>query len=354
MDHVYVVIMAGGKGERFWPLSTDDVPKPFLKLIGDRSLIQMTLDRVAGIIPYERVFVVLGKEHYGIAREQLPELKERNFIIEHTGKDTAPCIGLSALSLFSIDDDPLMVVLPADHYCPDYKRFQETIIGCCRLVKEKDCLVTIGVKPSRPETGYGYIKVSNSEKVVDGVISFRVERFVEKPDLERAKRFLMEGDYYWNSGMFVWRAKTVLEGIKRHMPHLSDRLLELHKALSINDMEAAISIYSRVEGISIDYGLMEKANNVMMVEAKFVWDDIGTWSSIPRIIGKDEMGNCIKGEIFLIDTAGCIIYGDEVPVGTIGVSDLIIVATKRGALVCDKDRAQEVREIGKRFLKKDT
>ena len=329
-------------------MSTDRAPKPFVKLMGDKSMIQLTVERALTFVPEERVFIVLGEPHLGIAREQLPYLKEANFIVEPEGRDTAPCIGIAALALLKIDASALMITLPADHYVPDVKGFTETILNAVKCAGSGGYLVTIGITPTRPETGYGYI---NAHDIFPfpGASCYRVEKIVEKPDARRAQSYLEAGGYYWNAGIFVWRAGVVMRGIERHMPILYEGLMKLEGLTGEADEETVHEAYGSLPRISIDYGLMEKAENVLMVPAGFEWDDVGTWTSLLRVQALDENGNYRAGTTLSMDTKDSVIYGDGITVGTLGVSGLVIVASKNGVLVCSRERAQEVREIVRRL-----
>jgi mannose-1-phosphate guanylyltransferase len=347
MEHVYCVIMAGGKGERFWPLSTKKTPKPFLNLIGDRTMIQMTVDRVRFLVPEERVFVVLGEDHLDVAKTQLKQLADEHFIVEPVGRDTGPCIGFTAMALRAIDPDAVMVVMPADQYIPDEDAFVKTIIQAVECAKGGEYLVTVGIKPTRPETGYGYMHAVEEVKIEGGFSGFRVGRFVEKPNAPTAVGYLADGRYYWNSGIFVWQAQAVLQGIGQYMPSLYEGLMRIDEAIITNHDEKIDEIFKGFESISIDYGLMEKADNVLMVKANFGWDDVGTWSSLFRVLELDRSGNYTRGEPVCIDTQDCVIYGDNITIGTVGVSNLIVVASKEGVLVCDVNRDQDTRKIAK-------
>jgi mannose-1-phosphate guanylyltransferase len=349
IEHTFCVIMAGGRGERFWPLSTDLTPKPFLKLMGDKTLIQLTVERALRIVPEERIFVVLGLSQLAVAREQLPLLTDRNFIVEPEGRDTAPCIGFAALSLLKVDNDAIMITLPADHYVPDVEGFVSTILSGVACAGTGDYLVTIGIKPTRPETGYGYINAHEPFGTTPGAACYKVERIVEKPDAAKAILYMQEGTYYWNAGIFIWRAGVVLEGIRRHMPELHEGLMKI-KAIPEEDLDRdLVAVFSSLPRKSIDYGLMEKADNVLMVPSGFVWDDVGTWTSLLRVLDLDGQGNLRVGDTVSVDTTDCVVYGDGITIGTLGVSGLVIVGSKRGVLVCGLDRAQEVKEIVKRL-----
>lgn len=348
LENVYCIIMAGGKGERFWPLSTGSVPKPFLKLTGEKTLIQLTVERALQFVPEDKVFIVLGNVHLAVARRQLPQLPAGNFIVEPSGRDTAACVGLAAISLPRQNDDSVMIMLPADQYVPDVKDFAETMEQCVGLARTGDWLVTLGIRPSRPETGYGYIHaVKEHQSDIKGQC-FNVEKYVEKPDMERAVAYLADGHYYWNGGIFIWRTKAILEGLKEHMPVLYEGLCAMESALHEGKKNDAEDIFERFEKKSIDYGLMEKAGNVLMVPAHFVWDDVGTWASLPRVLDIDEKGNYVRGDSICIDTTGSVIVAETGFVAAVGVSDLVVVSSENGVLVCHKDRVQDVREIVKR------
>jgi mannose-1-phosphate guanylyltransferase len=351
-DETYFVIMAGGKGERFWPLSTELVPKPFVSITGKKTLIELTVERARTIVPLERIFVVLGREHLPAAKRCLPRLPRDNFIIEPVGRDTAPCVGLAAMMLHRRDPNAVMVILPSDHYVPDPAAFSRCLRQTVKVARRGDHLVTIGVPPGRPETGYGYIKTGRKVSAPREADCFEVARYVEKPNLARARRYLREGGYYWNAGIFVWRAEVLLQGLKYHMPDLHSGLLRFEKALGTGDRDAADAIFAGLTRVSIDYGLMEKAKNVLMVPAPFTWDDVGTWTSLLRVLPRDNTGNIVRGKTFSIDTTNCVIITDTTPVATLGVSDLVIIASKNGILICDSSKAQEVRQIAKALGKK--
>jgi mannose-1-phosphate guanylyltransferase len=346
MEDRYCIIMAGGKGERFWPLSTKSTPKPFIKLLGEKSLIRMTVDRLHGLVEKDHIFVVLGREHLDVARLQLTDLAADQFIVEPVGRDTAPCIGFAASILRRKDPDALMIVLPADHYIPDPDAFTHTMSLAVSCAEAGDYLVTTGIMPTRPETGYGYIH-ANETTTIGRPGCYRVNRFVEKPDEEKAVRYLAEGGYYWNAGMFVWRAGAVLRGIERHIPELASGLREIDAAQTAGDAQRIAAVFKQLPSISIDYGLMEKADNVVMVKAEFHWDDVGTWSALRRVMDLNEGGNYLRGKPICVDVKGCVIYGDNITVGAVGVSDLIIVASKEGVLVCDMNRDQEIRRVAR-------
>jgi mannose-1-phosphate guanylyltransferase len=341
--------MAGGKGERFWPLSTGKVPKPFLPLTGAKSLIQLTFERALQFVPKERIFIVLGKTHLNVAQKQLSDVPRKNFIVEPVGRDTAACIGLAAITILLRDDEATMVVLPADQYVPDREKFADTIKNCITMANRGNYLVTLGIKPTRPETGYGYIHAGKNINDKKDIPCFQVDKFVEKPDKKRAAEYVSDGNYYWNAGIFIWKVKTVLQGMQTHMHILYEGLRAIEEALREDKRAKADALFGKFEKKSIDYGLMEKAQNVLMAPANFTWDDIGTWASLQRVLDLDEKNNYMRGDTICIDTKDCVVVGNDRVIGVIGVSNLVIVTSKNGILVCDKDRVQEVREIVKRM-----
>jgi mannose-1-phosphate guanylyltransferase len=344
-NHTYCVIMAGGKGERFWPLSTGKVPKPFLPLTGEKTLIQLTVERALQFAPKERIFIVLGKTHLNVALKQLPELPRENFIVEPVGRDTAACIGLAATVLSLKDERATMVVLPADQYVPDVNKFTETIKDCVTMACRGNYLITMGIRPTRAETGYGYIHARKNINTVKDIVCLNVEKFVEKPDQKRAAEYIKDGNYYWNAGIFIWKTKNVLGGMRTHMPFLYNGLKAIGGALKEDKKAKADALFRGFERQSIDYGLMEKAENVLMVPANFTWDDVGTWASLQRVLDLDDKGNYTRGDTICIDTQNCVVVGDRRVIGAIGVENLVIVSSKNGILVCDRNRVQEVREI---------
>jgi len=347
LGHTYCIIMAGGRGERFWPLNSHNMPKPFLKILGGRTMIQLTVDRVAKLLPLEHIFIVLGKNHVDTARDQLPDLPVNNFLVEPEGRDTAPCIGFAAISLLALDQQAVMIVLPADHFIPDTENFIKTALYGADIANSGDYLVTIGIKPSRPETGYGYINADERVFPSNVQACYRVSRFVEKPDATKAQHYLEEGNYFWNAGMFIWKAKAVLAGIAQHMPELHKGLLAIKEARAGKDEALFTEIYSGLVRKSIDYGLMEKAENVLMIPGEFTWDDVGTWSSLLRVKELDVNGNYCTGDTICIDTKNSVVYSQGLQVGVVGLSDVVIVASEDGVLVCSAGRAQEVREIAR-------
>ena len=340
MDNVYAVIMAGGRGERFWPLSTEERPKPYLCLFGEKTLFQATVERITPFIPEERIFSVLSRQHLTKALEQVPTLPEKNYIIEPEGKDTAACIGLASLYLERLDPEAITVVLPADHYISANEEFISALKQGIEFLKKRDCIVIIGIKPTKPETDYGYLEIG--KELTPGI--FEVVKFLEKPALAEAKEFLARG-YWWNSGIFIWRNAFIQSLICRFMPELWRALSRIRESLGKENAETILKMeFARLQKISIDYGVLEKAEERVAVLAKFSWDDVGNWTALSRI-KKEEFGNISIGQHKAIDTQNCIVYANDAPITTLGVSDLVIVSANNKVLVCSKERAQELKKL---------
>ncbi len=342
MVRVYAVIMAGGRGERFWPLSTDEIPKPFVPLLGNTTLIQDTAARLESWIARERLLVSIGGAHSRIAREQLPQIPADNFIIEPVGRDTSACLGYCALHLERIDPDSVMLALPADHFIGDSEAFRRAIEkGVGSLAGSSG--IVFGISPSRPETGYGYIQ---AEKPAVPVEAWPVVRFVEKPDASRARQYCMTGDFFWNSGIFIWENRVLLELFKAHMPRTWEGLSKLRPLIGRGDSsDERLRIFSGLERISIDFGIMEKTSGLRMVPADFAWDDIGNWASLERALQGDAGGNVSRGPFAGLDSNGCVTYSDAGEVAAFGVKDLVVVQAHGKVLVCPKDRASDLKKL---------
>ena len=346
---MYIVILAGGSGTRFWPLSRKKSPKQLISVFGGKSMLQRTVERVLPLKP-KRVIVITNSLQ---AEETARQLKNYHrsaridIIEEPVGRNTAPAIGLAASFIARYDPTGIMVVLPADHYIVREEEFQKAVMKG-RESALNGYLVTMGVVPTRPETGYGYIE---ADTALRGPGPFPVKRFVEKPPLEKALNYLDSGNYYWNSGIFIWSVDVILDKVLEHMPDLAAALAGLtfsNDIWELRDFNLQIeAIYRVIKGESIDYGVMEKADNVMVIPAQFGWSDVGSWSALPEVIETDSSGNVIiktKHEIN-IDSGGCLVCGDEKLVALIGVNELIVVNTDDALLVCAKDRAQDVKRV---------
>ena len=339
---LYAVIMAGGRGERFWPLSTDRLPKPFIPLLGNDSLLQTTVLRIQPLVPYERIMISIGAEHFEAARKQLPDIPRENFLVEPMGRDTSACLGFCALHLEQKDSDAVMLALPADHYVADGDAYLKTIRAGIENLEGSNGVI-FGITPTRPETGYGYIL---TEKPEAGVRARPVVRFVEKPDAETAARWLDEGGYYWNSGMFLWNNQTLLGLFEKYMPEtcaLLDRLRPLIGRESA--VEEIKTIFSMMPRISIDFGIMEKTDGLRLIPVDFGWDDIGSWAALCRALTPDDKGNIIQGRASVLDAENCVIYSQSETIAAFGVSDLVIVQAFGKVLVTTRDKAADLKKL---------
>lgn len=336
---LYAVILAGGKGERFWPLSTPEHPKPFLKLFSDRSLLQQTFDRATDVTTADRILVVVGEQHGILVRDQLPGISESQILLEPSGRDTSAAIGFASLHLPS---DGVMLVMPADHIIPDRQQFARIVSNAVALVADHGGPCTFGIVPSRPETNYGYILASSRNVGPRDFPVFEVECFVEKPDPEKAAEFLRRGSYYWNSGIFIWTVSRIHELLAQHLPGLWDGIRSVY---SEPDGERKRNLYASLSRISIDFGVMQKADRVVMVPAAFSWDDVGTWNSLPRILSLDENRNLVRGDHVGMETGDCILYAETLKMVTAGVQNLVIVQRGEHLLICHRDYADRLKEL---------
>ncbi|HZY30215.1 MAG TPA: mannose-1-phosphate guanylyltransferase [Candidatus Methylomirabilis sp.] len=342
-DHAFVVVLAGGRGERFWPLSTGALPKAFLHLVGRESLLQATVRRARLILPWPQILVVAGRAHADVVRAQLPELPEGNLLLEPFGRDTAAALGFASLHLERRDPEAVMAVLPADHHIPHGEAFAAGLGRAFDVVKvHPNWVVTIGIPPTRPEIGYGYLEAGEALSEVPG--AFSVRRFLEKPDLDTVWNLLQEGRYYWNSGMFIWRSATIQGLLERHMPEEWAGFRRIREAWGIEDV--LVREFSAFRRMSVDYGVLERMDSGMaMIPADFAWDDLGSWDALARVLPVEENGNVIIGDVRSLDTSGSIIVSTDQRVATLGVSDMIVIASRHGVLVCPRGRSQEVRRL---------
>jgi len=346
------VLMAGGRGQRFWPHSRFDTPKQLLSITGGNSMIRDTVNRIAPLIDLSDVFISTTEDLFNSIKDALPEVDYLNYILEPVGRDTAACIGLAAVIIEHRykDLDSTMIILPIDHIIKDKEKFLQTIQEACKLSRETGNLITIGIKPSRPETGYGYICVGEEVKRIDSIIACRVKEFTEKPNLETAKKFINEGNYLWNSGIFIWTCKDILKAIEKEMPLLYKGLMKIKDSLgTLHKKEIMKEVFYGLEKISIDYAIMEKVSNRLVVKGDFKWDDIGSWTSMERIFPQDKDGNVIQGGHEGVDTKNCIVINDEGLIVTIGLSDLVIVSSGDIKLIYPKKREGDLKKIIQRM-----
>jgi mannose-1-phosphate guanylyltransferase len=345
---MYAVIMAGGEGTRFWPLSRASCPKQFLSILGGEPLVVQTFRRLEGLIPPERILVMINRKHREVARRLLGSLPPENLIAEPRIRDTAPCIGLAAGIIRKRAGDQTLICLPSDHVIHPPDGLRECLRRCDPCVQsDPAALYTIGIRPTYPATGYGYILRGGVVHEIEGVPVYEVSSFHEKPAMTVAEAYFDSGDYFWNSGIFFWRTDTVLDAIRRRLPELHEGLEQLGPDLDTDRMEPALArVFPRLPRISLDYGVLEQADRVRVVEGHFAWDDVGTWRVLRGHLPADEHANIKAGNVVALDSTGCILYsaGDHL-VTALGVRDLIIVSTPDATLVTTRDNAERVREL---------
>lgn len=341
--NIYAVIMAGGVGSRFWPRSKKALPKQLLKIFGDTTMIQATVERIDDLIDRNRIFVITNEIQADEVKKQLHDIPEENIIIEPFGRNTAAAIGLASIIIKAKDPEAVTIVLPADHIIREEEIFRNTLHNAARFAFEKKSLVTIGIHPTRPETGYGYIQIDD-KKVQDNI--YKVLTFAEKPNYATAVRFLESGDFLWNSGMFIWRVDTILEEIRTYMPDLFEGLTEIEKHLNQKDYhDVLVKTYGQMKKISIDYGIMEKSTKVYLTKGFFTWSDVGSWEEVYQLSEKDSSGNALIGKVYTDKVIDSYIYSPDKFTAVIGVDNLIIINYDDTLLVCRRDRAQDVKNV---------
>lgn len=341
----YAVIMAGGSGERFWPWSRSHLPKQFLKLLGENSLLQQSYERIESLFDPQHILVVTGKEHVALTREQLPSLPQENLLIEPQGRNTAPCIGLAAMHIRKRSPDATMLVFPADHLVQGRAEFLRCLEKGLQFASTAEVLVTIGIIPTRPETGYGYIE-REKDALPGTPLTFKVRQFVEKPTANIALEYLRAGRYFWNSGIFVWQTDLILNKIEKLLPELHSGLTAIARYIGADgEQEAMARIFPSLPSISIDHGIMEKSPEILVVQGDFGWDDLGSWAALAACFPKDQHKNVVRGEYVGIDTTNCLVYGQDLLIATLGVQDLVIVQAGNAVLVCSKERTQDIKKL---------
>lgn len=338
------LIMAGGKGERFWPRSRVSLPKQFLSLTDDgKTMIQLTVERISPLVNIEDVYIATNKNYKELVKQQLPGIPEENILCEPVGRNTAPCIGLGAAHVAKKYDDATMIVLASDHLIKNNEIFTETFTQACEVAEKGENLVTIGITPNYPETGYGYIKYDQNTK--EGS-AYAVEKFVEKPVLEVAKEYLADGHYLWNSGMFVWKVSTILNNFKKLLPESYVSLMKIKESVGTADEEAVLNKeFMNLEAESVDYAIMEKADNIYIIPGNFGWDDIGSWLAVGRIKKTDDDNNVVNGNVVTVNTKNCVIEGADKLIATVGLRDMVVVDTKDATLISTKENAGEIKKV---------
>lgn len=341
---MFALILAGGAGTRLWPRSRASLPKQLLALTGGDTMMQMTVKRILPLVPVENIFVATNREYGPLIKQQLPNLLPANIIEEPSGKNTAPCIGLAAALMRQLDPEAVMASLHADHFIADEESFRQALLAAAEVARQ-GYLVTLGITPDKPETGYGYIQRGPKLGSYNSHPVYQVSRFLEKPDLATAQRFVAGGEYYWNSGIFIWQISTLLDAFCQHMPEFYRQLGQMEQALNSGQM--IDPIWQQIKSMSIDVGIMEKAAKVAVVPVNFGWNDVGSWVAIHEINQKDENGNVsLGGEHLAFDTRGTLVQGDNGRlIATIGLEDIVIVDTEDALLVCARDKVQDIKKV---------
>jgi len=340
---IYGLILAGGKGSRLYPLSRADQPKQFLKLINDKSFLVNTVDRIIPIIDRDNIYVVTNMDYREKVKNELIEIKEENIFVEPANKETATCIGLSAVKLLKQDANAVMVVLPSDHYIQGEKSYIDTLSQAIEMANKRRCIVTLGIEPNRPETGYGYIEMG--ERTTGNIPTYKVARFTEKPNLEVAKDFILKGTYLWNSGIFIFRADVILREIEKYLPKLHKPLMEIYKSLGEENEEVVIQEqYELIDGISVDFGVMQKTRKAYVIKCDFSWDDMGSFGALSRLLGTYRNNN-ISQNVYIDECENCSIFGDKNLIIGFGIKDLVVVDAGDVILVMDKNKDQEIKHL---------
>ncbi|HHY85764.1 MAG TPA: mannose-1-phosphate guanylyltransferase [Verrucomicrobia bacterium] len=356
----FVVIMAGGRGERFWPLSREKTPKQLLRLLGNRSFLQQAVDRVLPLVPIKNVLIITNQAQAPEVRKQLPKLPKNNIIAEPIGRDTCAAVTLGAALVGARSTTAVMAVLPADHVIPEEKKFQQVLGDAFDLAGRGQALITIGIQPTEPATGYGYIRVGDRLPPPTGAKPYktafhRAEQFVEKPHFEKALEYVNSGQYRWNAGMFIWSFVAITEGLQKHQPEMYEACQRWFKVAGnparLNRVLA--KEYPSIKRISIDYALMEHAQNVVVADGAFEWDDLGAWNALARHLKADPEGNCAVGQFVHVDAARNVIFDartkNRTPIAVVGLRDSILVQTDDAVLLAHKSQAQKVKELVKRL-----
>ena len=356
----FVIIMAGGRGERFWPLSREKMPKQLLALLGKKSFLQEAVDRVLPLVPAKNIFIITNAAQLPEVRKQLPKIPKQNLVAEPIGRDTCAAVTLGAALVGARSTTGVMAVLPADHVIPEEKKFQQVLSDAFDLAARGQAIVTIGIKPTEPATGYGYIHVGQELPTPPGAKKtkttfFKAERFVEKPNYETALDYVNSGQYRWNAGMFVWSFITVTNGLEKHQPEMFAACQRWFKVAN-NPAKLAKTLakeYPEIKKVSIDYALMEKAQNVVVADGAFEWDDLGAWNALSRHIKADAEGNCAVADFIHVDAARNIIYDartkNRTPIAVVGLRDSILVQTDDAVLLAHKSQAQKIKELVKKL-----
>lgn len=339
---VFAVIMAGGVGSRFWPRSREKSPKQLLKIFDERTMIQNTVDRLQGLVDQQNIFIVTNKLQKGEICNQLPEIPSQNIIEEPFGRNTAAAIGLASVLIKKIEPEAVIIVLPADHIIREKDIFQDSLRTAANYANISGGLLTIGIPPTRPETGYGYIQIDENE--VEANIC-KVLTFAEKPNYETALNFVQSGDFLWNSGMFVWKADAILNEISFLMPELFKALNNIAASDASSFEKTLLEEYGQLRSVSIDYGIMEKSNKVFLIKGKFTWSDVGSWEEVHQLSAKDKNDNSLVGQVYTDKTSDSYIYSPSKFTAVVGLDNVIVINTDDALLVCKREYAQDVKKV---------
>lgn len=340
------LIMAGGKGTRFWPLSTEDNPKQFLNLVGNESMIQKTVSRLTDLIPMERIFVVTDSKYEKLVLEHLPNIPQDNIIIEPVGMNTAPCIALSAMLIEKKFSNATLAVLPSDHLVENEKLFRDTLKAADLYIKSNSTsVVTLGMSVTRPEIGYGYIKYNQKQAEINNIEFYNVERFVEKPNYETAMQYMDEGNYLWNGGMFIWNTQNIINLTSEYLPKTYEILEQIVNTNEEKFESVLYNLYPKVENISVDYGIMEKVNQIIVIPSDFGWDDIGSWLALERYKEKDAFNNVMDGEIKSINSRGNIVVSKTKPIVMSGIENIVLVETEDVIMLVNKEEVSNISQL---------
>ncbi len=357
MDDLYALILAGGSGTRLWPKSRKKAPKHLLQLTSSQSMIQETAQRLNGLMPPDHIFVVTNALHKAAIVEQLPEVPADNVIAEPSGKNTAWAMGLGAYYIAKHNPNAVIVNLAADHVISDMAKFSDLVQTACQAAKLGDYLISIGIVPTMPHTGLGYIKRGDEFQQVNGQTVYKVGKFVEKPDLETAKEFVASGHYFWNANLYTWQASSIKAALAKHAPQVHAGLEKVDAAIgSGTELQVLEEVYGQAEDTQIDKGVSEKADNLLMIEGNFGWDDIGDWNVLYKILAKSKGDNVVLGNkenVMALDTSGSLIHTDGRLIATIGLTDVVIIDTPNALLVCSRDKAQDVKKIVEKLKEED-
>jgi mannose-1-phosphate guanylyltransferase len=343
---LHAVIMAGGCGTRFWPASRRSRPKQLLALACEQPLLRMTVDRIAPLVPAERLWVITTENHLTATRELLPDLPDGNIVAEPVGRNTAACAGLAAVAVRARDPEAVIVMLPADHVIGEEARFRSAVSAAAAVVARDGGLLTFGIRPTRPETGYGYLRQGPPHTEEAGWTVHRLEGFVEKPDAEHALAYLESGRYLWNAGIFCWRARDLLDEITRHLPEMAAGMEQIADAWGgARAAHTLAEVYRQLPATSVDFGIMERADRGWVMPVDFPWSDVGSWLALGDQLPSDTDGNATRGRVHAVDASGNVLVSDGPLIAALGVHDLVVVTTADAVLVVPKDQAQRVKEL---------